>query len=84
MTPAELRALADEATDWQPENYGPGASEADEILVRRRADLARLCAELAQIVEKTLYHSPGWSGADVWWAEESHAALAKLAELEAR
>jgi len=29
------------------------------------------------LVEKTIYNPPGWTGPDVWWADEAHALLAR-------
>ena len=58
--------------------------KASAYLIALAPDLALLCAEMAQIVEKTIYQTPGFTGPGVWWAEESRAALAKLDELEAR
>jgi len=41
------------------------------------ASLIEQVRELRELVEKTIYKPPGYSGPDVWWADEARALLAR-------
>ena len=80
MTPDELRALADEATPGSRtvrEDPGSSLYDARARLIALAPDLARLCAELSEALDRF------WAGNDEG-LNETRAALAKLSELEAR
>ena len=87
MTTEELRALVDAATpgpwEYTPFRYSDkeiaaGQMDADTRLILLAPDLARLSADMGQMLEVVQEEEPRLMTRDI--AE----ALAKLAELEAR
>lgn len=97
VTPDELRALADDARPWELLSFGNAVgvrkySDAQGRLIYLAPDLARLCAELA---EASRMFVAAMEDMEIMTVEPSYvpfedalhaadAALAKLAELEAR
>lgn len=81
---ASMSAERDVETVREAIHHNDPRGLAEQALSRLTADRERLVAagaELAKILEKTIYRPEGFSGPPVWWHEEAEVALRRFAAL---
>jgi hypothetical protein len=79
------RAISDrELSEQGWERIDPEIQKRDARLMALAPELAVLVDDLAELVEKTIYNTPGWTGPDVWWAGKARALLARRDALAER
>jgi len=75
---SEFEALHDRLRELQAkETEGIDHAVYEMVCEERDVLEARLAKadKLAEILRKTIHRTPGWTGPDVWWADEARAAL---------